>query len=88
MKISAWQNCYDDQWRGLIVPEAHCHPAKFSPGLIRRIFQHCLTRGYLKAGDTVVDPFGGIGGGGLGDRDESTVCLRNGQKNSTREQAK
>ena len=39
--------------------------AKFAPGLIRRIYQHCLEVGRVKEGDTVVDPFGGIGAGGI-----------------------
>lgn len=65
MKISIFENCYNDQWRGLITPDSHAHPAKFSPGLIKRIYGHCLFSGYLKVGDVVVDPFGGIGGGGL-----------------------
>jgi len=41
------------------------YPAKFAPGLIRRIYQHCLERGYLEKGSLVVDPFAGIGGGGI-----------------------
>ncbi len=65
MKVLTWQNCYRDNWNGLIVPEAYTHPAKFAPGLIRRIYQHCLEQGYLRKGDTVADPFGGIGGGGI-----------------------
>ena len=65
MKVSTWHNCYDGSWNGLIVPEAFSHPAKFAPGLIKRIFEHCLERGYIRKGDTVVDPFGGIGAGGI-----------------------
>ena len=65
MKVSSWGNCYNHQWTGLIVPESFSHPAKFSPGLIQRIFRHMLRRGYLKPGDAVGDPFGGIGGGGI-----------------------
>lgn len=65
MRVSIWENCYSDNWQGLIVPEAFCHPAKFSPGLIRRIYRHCIEQGYVEAGDVVVDPFAGIGGGGM-----------------------
>ena len=59
MKVSTWNNCYRDNWTGLIVPEAFSHPAKFSPGLIKRIFKHCLEQGYLQKGSIVVDPFAG-----------------------------
>lgn len=36
------------------------HPAKFAPGLIRRIYRHAIEQGYLSPGDRVVDPFAGI----------------------------
>lgn len=65
MIVSTWAGCYRDSWQGLLVPEAFSHPAKFSPGLIKRIYQHCMDRGYCKLGDIVLDPFGGIGGGGI-----------------------
>ena len=61
-----WQNCYDDQWRGLIVPEAFSHPAKVARGLARRIYDHALAEKWLQPGDTVLDPFAGIGGFALG----------------------
>lgn len=65
LSTSKWHGCYDDSWRGLIVPEAFAHPAKFSHGLICRIVEHGLAKGYLKAGDTVADPFGGVALGGI-----------------------
>lgn len=65
MEISKWEGCYDGNWQGLIIPEAFSHPAKFAPGLIKRIFQHCLEKGYLKKGQVCLDPFGGIGSGGI-----------------------
>jgi len=65
MKVSEWTGCYDKQWRGLIVPEAFSHPAKFSPGLIQKIYEHCRDQGYLKKNEIIGDPFGGIGGGGI-----------------------
>lgn len=61
MTATQWQGCYEDHWRGLIVPEAFAHPAKAARGLIRRIFDYLLSSGRLRPGDTVVDPFGGIG---------------------------
>lgn len=63
--MAEWQGCYDESWVGILVNEAMSHPAKYSRGLIRRIYQHCLERGYLKAGDLVADPFGGTGAGAL-----------------------
>jgi len=65
LSTSNWHGCYDDSWQGLIVPEAFAHPAKFSHGLICRIVEHGLSKGYWKAGDTVADPFGGVALGGI-----------------------
>ena len=60
-----WHGCYDDGWTGIIVPEAFAHPAKMAYGLTRRIFKHALSEGWIKPGDVVVDPFGGIGSTGI-----------------------
>jgi DNA modification methylase len=60
-----WQHCYDDGWKGLIVPEAFAHPAKFSRGLIKRIISHGFDRGWWRAGDLIADPFGGVALGGI-----------------------
>lgn len=60
-----WHGCYRSGWKGLIHPDAFAHPAKFSRGLIRRIYAHGLERGYWRKGDLVGDPFGGIGTGGI-----------------------
>lgn len=65
IRFSVWQNCYDLQWSGFITKEAFAHPAKFSRGLIERIYDYCLAQGYLRPGDLVGDPFGGIGTGGI-----------------------
>jgi len=62
---NAWMGCYEMGWQGLIVPEAFAHPAKVSRGLIRRIYKHAFDEGWLKHGDSVVDPFGGIAGTAL-----------------------
>ncbi len=53
MEKTAWTNCYDTSWKGLIVDEAFQHPAKFSRGLIHRIYQHAEEMGWFKAGDWV-----------------------------------
>ena len=65
MQVTTWTGCYSNQWRNLIVPDAFSHPAKFSPGLIQKIYAHGIERGYFKEGDLIEDPFGGIGGGGI-----------------------
>ena len=46
------------------MPDAFAHPAKFAPMLIYRILRHMLERGYIQPGDSLLDPFGGIGSGG------------------------
>lgn len=61
--VTEWHGCYNDSWNGVIVPEAFAHPAKFARGLIHRIYQHMLERGYIAPGDSVIDPFGGIAAG-------------------------
>lgn len=65
MKVKAWENCYDLQWGKMLVPEAFCHPAKVSPGLAKRIFEHCLEQGYIEKGSICIDPFGGVLGFGI-----------------------
>jgi DNA modification methylase len=63
--VLVWHGCYDASWRGVIVPEAFAHPAKFAPGLIQRIYLHGFDAGWWTRGDTIGDPFGGIAGGGV-----------------------
>lgn len=65
MKQDKWHGCYEDGWQGDIVPEAFAHPAKMAYGLLQRIYAHCFEWGWLKEGDVVVDPFGGIGSTGI-----------------------
>lgn len=60
-----WNNCYPSQWKGLIVQQAMTHPAKFSSKLIRRIYEHMQGEGWLRIGDRVIDPFGGVALGAL-----------------------
>jgi hypothetical protein len=58
--------CYGDGWTDQeLVPEAFAHPAKAAKGLLRLIFDDLFRRGELKKGDTVIDPFGGIGSTGI-----------------------
>lgn len=60
-----WERCYEDNWETFITPESFQHPAKFARGLISRIYLEMLAAGMVEQGDTVVDPFGGIAGGGI-----------------------
>jgi len=60
-----WTGLYREGWTGLIMPEAFCHPAKYSRGLIRHIYLHAMAQGWLQAGDLVCDPFGGVALGAL-----------------------
>lgn len=60
-----WFHCFDGNWKGYIVEEATSHPAKFARGLITRIVSYLLERKYVKKGDVVCDPFGGICTAGL-----------------------
>lgn len=63
--IDQWNSCYDDSWSGLIVPEAFAHPAKFSLGLIHRIYKHAKEMGWVHPGDYVLDLFAGVGLGAM-----------------------
>lgn len=63
--VDEWRGCYPSNWKGSVVAEAMTHPAKFSSRLIRRIYEHLLEEGWVKAGDGVIDPFGGVGLGAL-----------------------
>jgi len=65
MIINSWENCYPSRWQGVVVENALKHPAKFSKKLIRRIYEHCVEMDWAKAGDHVVDPFGGVALGAL-----------------------
>lgn len=60
--VDAWDGCYAEGWKGIIVDEAFAHPAKISYSLSARIYDHAFKAGWVKPGDRVVDPFGGIGG--------------------------
>lgn len=62
---SDWPGLYSEGWKGLITPAAFAHPAKFSRALIRHIYEHAIAEGWLSPGGRVVDPFGGVGLGGI-----------------------
>ena len=44
---------------------AYKHPAKFARGLIERIIDHGLRKGYWRENDLIGDPFGGVALGGI-----------------------
>ncbi len=64
MNVTQWHGCYSGSWNGILVPDAFAHPAKVAPGLSYRIYRYMLDAGYIAPGDSVFDPFGGIGGFG------------------------
>lgn len=64
-KVTKWHGCYDGNLKDLIVPEAFKHPAKMSRKLCERIFDYGREKGYWQPGDTIIDPFGGIGTTGI-----------------------
>lgn len=64
-QVDEWRGCYPSNWRGSVVEAAMTHPAKFSSRLIRRIYEHMAGEGWVKAGDGVLDPFGGVALGAL-----------------------
>ena len=54
-----WNRCYSGQY-DLWVPDAYSHPAKLSPALGFRIFEHLKELGLLRPGTVVLDPLCGI----------------------------
>lgn len=48
-----WKGCYPSSWKGMIVPQAMSHPAKFSSKLIRRIYEHMRAEGWVISGDVL-----------------------------------
>jgi hypothetical protein len=64
VNVTQWHGCYSGSWQGILVPDAFAHPAKVAPGLSYRIYRYMIDAGYIAPGDSVFDPFGGIGGFG------------------------
>jgi len=75
--IIEWNNLYKERWNDLISPSAISHPAKFSHGLIRRIYEYALERGYITPDSKVLDPFGGVGLGAFYAVNSGLVWLGN-----------
>jgi hypothetical protein len=49
----------------MVVDDSFTHPARFAPTLIERIYDHALAQGWVAPGSTILDPFGGVGCGGI-----------------------
>src|SRR5262252_2115602 len=60
MKKMLWSGCYEANWQGICLPEAYAHPAKMRPGMMQCLYPYLLKQGYVRAGQTVLDPFGGV----------------------------
>jgi len=60
---SGWKR--DEPGALSLVADAFAHPAKVRPDLAQKIVSHALAEGWWRAGDTLVDPFFGVGGFGL-----------------------
>ena len=58
-ETKVWTGCYGSY--GLWCPDSYAHPAKMSPGLCFRIFEHLKELGWLKDNPTVLDCMGRIG---------------------------
>ena len=65
MEVEQVYGLYGKSWKGLVVPEAMSHPAKFSRKLVYWIITTGLERGWWEQGDLILDPFGGVGLGGI-----------------------
>jgi len=68
---------YKERWNDLISPSAISHPAKFSHGLIRRIYEYALEQGYITVDSKVLDPFGGVGLGAFYATNNGLIWLGN-----------
>src|SRR5215467_4042086 len=63
--LTDWHGCYDESWKGILVPEAIRHPAKFSCALMVRLYDYGFSQGWWKSGDLIGDPFGGVACGSI-----------------------
>src|SRR4029077_412980 len=61
MTVDTWEHCYGESWKGYILEAAFAHPAKASKALLFKIVAHAMAERWVRAADTVLDPFSGIG---------------------------
>jgi hypothetical protein len=60
IKTDDWHGLYREKWGGIATDDSVVHPAKFSRALIRHIYEHAISDGWLVAGSRVFDCFGGV----------------------------
>jgi DNA modification methylase len=60
-----WWSCYGASLKGIITDSSYAHPAKYSWGLINRIYAHAFEEGWVQRGSLVVDPMAGVAIGGV-----------------------
>ena len=62
-----WTGCYQEgnPWKGILHPDSYAHPGRFSKALAERVVDTMLDEGWVKRGDVVLDPFAGVGCGGV-----------------------
>ena len=65
MMFEDWYGLYKRGWGKMIVPDAYSHPAKFSKGLIEKIYDWGQEQGYWDKSSVILDCFGGVGLGGV-----------------------
>ena len=54
-----WKDLYWQTWTGILPDYAYTHPAKFAPGLIRRIYFHLAKTTDMPQKAIILDPFAG-----------------------------
>lgn len=60
MRQDEWHGCFRRGWGHLLVQDAFSHPAKAAYGISKRVYDHAMEHGWLRRGDLVLDPFGGV----------------------------
>ena len=60
-----WEDLYWQTWKGILHEDTYKHPAKFAPGLIRRIYTYMHRELYIPRNSVILDPFAGVGCGAL-----------------------
>ena len=75
--IIDWYGLYKEKWGDLISDDAVGHPAKYSHGLIRKIYEHAIEQGYITVDSKIIDPFGGVGLGAFYAANNGLIWLGN-----------
>ncbi len=66
-EIITWDfnTCFVPTWRDVITPRSFEHPGKFARGIVEKILDYGLTNKFWSTNDAILDPFAGVGCGGL-----------------------